>query len=92
MNVNLQIALMVALLVALAVGSYHFQKWLWSRFLNKYHNPPRMRKPRESIKCPPEQIRPIKKKGSCGIDGCKISVEHSHVLDLAKRLKEDRKP
>jgi len=41
---------------------------------------------RESIKCPPERIRPAVRKGSCGVSGCGIKTPHSHVDDLSRRL------
>jgi hypothetical protein len=43
----------------------------------------------ESIKCPPERIRPSR--GICFISGCKIKSPHSHAEDLRRRLKEQSK-
>lgn len=89
MNSNLQIALMAILLGVLAVGSYFFQRWLWTRYFEKH--PPRVRPLRDSIKCPPEYIRPPQpQRGNCYITGCKIQQEHCHAEALRKRLNEDR--
>lgn len=47
---------------------------------------------RASVRCEPEQIRPpTKRKGECGITGCRIMKPHSHVDDLTKLLKEKKR-
>lgn len=46
---------------------------------------------RQSVKCAPERIRPTVKRGGCGVPGCPIKWSHSHVEDLARRLKEMKK-
>lgn len=48
-------------------------------------------KQRQSVKCAPERIRPTVKRGGCGVPGCPIKWSHSHVEDLARRLKEMKK-
>ncbi len=45
---------------------------------------------RESVRCPPEYIRPPTKKGYCGVTGCANMRPHSHAEDLARRLRERR--
>jgi hypothetical protein len=60
-----------------------FSLLLWKKLQKKsFHS-------RKSIKCEPEIIRPLPpKKGLCGIHGCKIRIQHSHVLDLVEKLNQ----
>lgn len=42
----------------------------------------------QPARCAPEIIGPPI--GNCGVTGCRIKTQHSHVSDLVRRLKERR--
>lgn len=57
---------------------------IWNWFLSLFHKPKQLY-PKAPL--PPEVIR--KPKGGCGVHGCPNKYNHSHVNDLAKRLKKE---
>ena len=38
-----------------------------------------------------ERIRIGPPRGACGVEGCPILKQHSHVADLARRLREEKR-
>lgn len=93
------VLVLLAVVACISIGAYAWVRWKEkvadAKLRREFSRSGEKRRPinsiRDSIVCEPEVIRPPEeKKGPCGIPGCRIQYYHSHVMDLAKRLKEDK--